>query len=185
VRIGACRCAIRVLLLEQFMRQFVGFVAAAMALAALPAAHSHDTKADGAATHHPANLDPVQKEFGRTGDPKRIARTIHIDASDSMRFEPSRISVRQGETIRFVVRNRGKITHEAVLGTMADLQEHAAMMRRFPNMQHEEPFMVHVGPNQSGEMIWQFTRAGEFYFGCLVAGHFEAGMVGRIKVTTD
>jgi len=165
------------------MRRFLGAVAAAMGLATFPAAPAHGTKANGVATHHPANLAPVRKEFGRTGDPKRIARTIRIDTGDSMRFEPSQITVRQGETIRFVVRNRGKVAHEAVLGTMADLQEHAAMMRRFPNMEHEEPFMVHVGPGQSGEMIWQFTQGGEFYFGCLVAGHFEAGMVGRIKVT--
>ena len=164
------------------MRRFVGAFAA-MALAALPAAHGHGTNEDGVATRRPANLDPVEKEFGRTGDPKRIARTVRIDARDSMRFEPSRITVRQGETIRFVIRNLGKIAHEAVLGTMADLQEHAAMMRRFPNMAHEEPFLVHVGPGQSGEMIWQFTQGGEFYFGCLVAGHFDAGMVGRIKVT--
>lgn len=166
------------------MRRFSGVFVAAIGLAALPAAHGHGAPADGAPKHRPANLDPVEKSFGRTGDPERVARTIRIDASDSMRFEPSRISVRQGETIRFVVRNRGKAAHEAVLGTMADLQEHAAMMRRFPNMEHEEPFMVHVGPGQSGEMIWQFTQGGEFYFGCLVAGHFEAGMAGRIKVTS-
>jgi uncharacterized cupredoxin-like copper-binding protein len=42
--------------------------------------------------------------------------------------------------------------------------------------------MVHLAPGQSGEVIWQFTEPGEFHFGCLVPGHFEAGMKGRIRV---
>ena len=95
------------------MRRFLGAVAAAMSLAALPAAHAHGTKANGVATHRPANLDPVRKEFGRTGDPKRIARTIRIDTGDSMRFEPSQITVRQGETIRFAVENAGNAVENA------------------------------------------------------------------------
>jgi uncharacterized cupredoxin-like copper-binding protein len=129
-----------------------------------------------------ARLDMVEKSFGRTGDPRHVTRTIHINGDDSMRFTPSQITVKQGETIRFVVQNSGKTMHEAVLGTMADLKEHAELMRKFPGMEHEEPYMVHVAPGQSGEMIWQFTQAGEFFFGCLVAGHFEAGMLGRIQV---
>jgi len=55
-------------------------------------------------------------------------------------------------------------------------------MKRFPGMQHDEPHMVHVAPGKTGEMGWQFTRKGEFYYGCLVAGHWEAGMMGRVKV---
>lgn len=162
--------------------RFLTAAAAAIGIAVSSVAHAHGTETQGAAKHRPANLEKVEKSFGRTGDPKEVKRTIRIDGDDSMRFTPSQITVRQGETIRFVVRNSGKTLHEAVLGTMADLKEHAELMRRFPGMEHEEPYMVHVEPGQTGEMIWQFTRAGEFYFGCLVAGHFEAGMVGRIKV---
>jgi uncharacterized cupredoxin-like copper-binding protein len=81
-----------------------------------------------------------------------------------------------------VFSNGGKLNHESVLGTMADLKEHAELMKKFPTMEHDEPFMVHVAPGQSGEMIWQFTQRGEFYFGCLMPGHFEAGMVGSIVV---
>ena len=128
------------------------------------------------------NLTFVETAFGQTGDPKKVARTIRVEAVDTMRYVPSRIVVRQGETVRLVFKNSGKLNHEAVLGTMDDLKAHAEMMQQHPGMKHDEPFMVHVAPGASREMIWQFTQAGEFHFGCLEPGHFEAGMVGSIVV---
>lgn len=120
--------------------------------------------------------------FGRTGDPGKATRTIEIDMSDKMRFTPSELTIRRGETVRFVVKNSGRLTHELVLGSMQELKEHAEMMKKHPGMEHEEPYMVHVAPGKSGRITWQFTREGEFHFGCLEPGHFEAGMVGRINV---
>ena len=69
-----------------------------------------------------------------------------------------------------------------VIGTRAELESHAALMLKFPNMEHEEPYMAHVAKGRTGQMVWTFNRAGEFEFACLVAGHFQAGMVGRITV---
>ena len=141
--------------------------------------------AHGDAAHQPkpsATAAPAETSFGRTGDPKRVTRTVSIDMSDRMRFNPSELTVRQGETVRFVVRNSGKVMHEMVFGTRTDLAEHAELMKKYPNMEHEEDYMVHVAPGKTGEIVWQFTRAGEFHFGCLVPGHFEAGMVGRVRV---
>jgi uncharacterized cupredoxin-like copper-binding protein len=138
--------------------------------------------ADANQGHRGPNLDFVATSFGQTGDPKRVTRTIRVTGDDSMRFSPSRITVRQGETIRLVFTNTGALKHESVLGTLADLKQHAELMKKFPQMEHDEPFMVHAGPGESGEMIWQFTRSGEFHFGCLMPGHFEAGMRGTIVV---
>jgi uncharacterized cupredoxin-like copper-binding protein len=73
--------------------------------------------------------------------------------------------------------------HEMVIGTMKELKEHAEQMKKFPNMEHDEPYMAHVAPGKSEEIIWQFTKAGEFDFACLIAGHFDAGMMGKINVT--
>jgi uncharacterized cupredoxin-like copper-binding protein len=101
---------------------------------------------------------------------------------DDMRFTPNRIKVKEGETVKFVVKNNGQIMHEVVLGTMKELQEHAAMMRKFPTMEHEAPYMAHVKPGASQEIVWTFNRPGEFDFACLIVGHFEAGMVGKIEV---
>ena len=72
-----------------------------------------------------------------------------------------------------------------VIGTKTDLQEHAALMLKFPNMEHEEPYMAHVAPGKTGEIIWKFNKAGDFDFACLVAGHYQAGMVGKIKVVAS
>ncbi len=102
--------------------------------------------------------------------------------SDAMRFTPAAIDVKRGETIRFEVANSGKVMHEMVLGTLQDLKEHAEMMRKHPGMEHDEPYMAHVAPGKTAAIVWQFTKPGEFHYGCLVPGHFEAGMVGKITV---
>jgi uncharacterized cupredoxin-like copper-binding protein len=139
--------------------------------------------AHGAQVHSVApNLEMVEKAFGRTGDPRNVTRTIRIGAHDTMRYSPSQITVRQGETIRFIVANRGKVPHEIVLGTIDELKEHAEWMKKHPTMEHDAPYMVHLRPGGSGEMVWQFTEPGEFHFACLIPGHFEAGMKGSIRV---
>jgi uncharacterized cupredoxin-like copper-binding protein len=102
--------------------------------------------------------------------------------TDDMRFAPDRIEVREGETVRFVHRNDGKVMHEFVIGTRDELDEHAALMKKFPGMEHDEPYMAHVAPGRRGEVVWRFNRAGEFRFACLIPGHYEAGMMGWIKV---
>ena len=128
-------------------------------------------------------MQAEETPFGRAANPRRAARSVRVEMSDAMRFEPAAIRVMRGEVIRFVPANRGKVMHEMVIGTLADLKQHAELMRKYPHMQHEEAYMAHVAPGESGEIGWQFTRAGEFYFACLIPGHFEAGMIGRITVT--
>lgn len=120
--------------------------------------------------------------FGRAGDAKKATRTVRIDMSDKMRFEPASLTIKQGETVKFVVRNGGKVMHEMVIGTLKELRLHADAMKKHPNMEHDDPFGTHVAPGKTGSLVWQFTKPGEFHFGCLVPGHFEAGMVGQITV---
>ena len=105
--------------------------------------------------------------------------------SDDMRFSPDRIEVKQGETIRFVIRNLGEVMHEMVIGTRQELESHAELMKKHPNMVHDEPYMAHVGPRSTGEIIWNFDQAGNFEFACLIAGHFSAGMQGQIIVASN
>ncbi len=131
----------------------------------------------------PATQTGEEKSYGQPGDTKKVTRTITLEMSDKMRFTPSEISVKQGETVKFIVKNTGAILHEMVLGTMAELQEHHELMKKFPNMEHAEPNQTHVAAGKTGEMVWQFTKAGVFYFACLIPGHFEAGMTGTVKVT--
>ena len=129
------------------------------------------------------SADPVDRTpFGYAGDPARVTRTVSIAMDDKMRFYPSSISVRTGETIRFVVMNRGELMHEMVLGTDDELRRHAELMRKFPEMEHEEAHMVHVKAGAKGDMVWTFDKAGQFAFACLIPGHFEAGMLGTVVV---
>ena len=142
--------------------------------------------AHGDEDHGKKSAAPVkkeQKDWGIAGDAKAAKRTIEVSMTDNMRFSPERIEVKQGETVRFVVKNSGKVMHEMVLGTKKELDEHAAMMAKHPGMEHDEPYMTHVGPGKNGEIIWTFNRPGDFEFACLIAGHYQAGMVGKIKVT--
>lgn len=138
----------------------------------------HEEKPDFVA----ANLDMVENEFGQTGDPKKVSRTINVAMSDEMKFEPAMIHVKVGETIRFLAKNPGEIGHEMVIGRAADLLEHAAMMVKFPNMEHSEPYMAHTAEGQTAEMIWTFSKPGTFEYGCLIPGHYDAGMKGVIQV---
>jgi len=122
-------------------------------------------------------------DIGKPGDPKKVTRTIEITSGDDMRYRPAEISVKRGETVRFVVKNTGKIDHELVLGTMKELKEHAEVMRKHPGMEHDEPNQAMVRPGETRVIVWQFTRTGTVDFACTIPGHLEAGMTGRIKVS--
>ena len=183
----------------------VAAVASLCVLSFLPAsASAHGASHKKKAAAKPDQVNAEENAFGRAGDPKQAGRAIRIGMDDTMHFvvmasaQPDRTSdvrtgggahfppgdivVKRGETIRFVVRNDGKAMHEMVIGTMKDLKEHAEMMRKFPNMEHDEPYMAHVAPGKEGEMVWQFTHPGEFYYACLMPGHMEAGMIAKITV---
>ena len=126
-----------------------------------------------------------QKSWGIAGDAKSVSRSIAVSMSDTMRFTPDSIDVKQGETIKFTAKNQGKILHEFVIGAKKELEEHAALMVKFPTMEHSEPYMMHVSPGKTGQIIWTFNKPGNFDFACLIAGHYQAGMVGKITVAAS
>ena len=160
------------------MRHLLGLLCCALSFAS----QAHQDPPHATATTTTTQPNVVETPFGRSGDAAQVTRTLHITMRDTLRFEPNAITVRQGETVRLVAHNEGQGLHELVLGRAEELQAHAALMRKFPNMEHDEPFMAHVAPGQQGDIVWQFTAPGTYQFACLVAGHFEAGMVGRITV---
>ena len=133
-----------------------------------------------AAGSHAGDHDP--SAIGEPGKANRVTRTVKIDMSDAMRYTPASIDAKQGETIRFVVTNSGKVKHELVLGTEKELKAHYEVMKKFPEMEHDDPNMLSVAPGKAGEVIWQFTRAGKIDFACLQPGHYDAGMKGAVAV---
>jgi uncharacterized cupredoxin-like copper-binding protein len=159
--------------LNTFILSF-GLLSLPLAQAHAPAAHQN---------HQAKSAAPAeQKDWGIAGDPKKTTRTIEIRMTDDMRFAPKVIQVKLGETVRLVAVNAGKVLHEIVIGTPQELKAHAEMMKKHPGMEHEEPYMAHVDPGQKGTIVWTFNRAGSFEFACLIPGHLEAGMIGRITV---
>lgn len=184
-------------------RPLLAAVVAASMMSLVPAAFGHGDSGHG----KPKAVDYSKAEetpFGRAGNPKKVDRTVRVEMEDTMHFfavasaQAQRITdvrmgdaphgmsgnivVKKGETVRFLVRNDGKIMHEMVIGSMEDLKKHAELMRRFPGMEHDEPYMAHVAPGKEGEIVWQFTQVGEFHYACLIPGHMEAGMIAKITV---
>ena len=146
---------------------------------ALPRAFAHGEQ-------HGKAAGPVvkeQKPWGIAGEPGQARRTVDIRMTDDMKMTPNHIDVRVGETLRIRAINAGKVLHEIVIGTTEELKVPAEMMKKFPDMEHDEPYMAHVAAGQQGEIVWTFNRPGNFEFACLIAGHFEAGMRGTIRVT--
>jgi uncharacterized cupredoxin-like copper-binding protein len=163
------------------MTRRIGLTLTVIVLVGLPLTSlAHGTEEHAKSPNAPISTE--QHAFGMEGNPKMANRTISISMDDSMHYSQSEIRVKQGETVTFVISNKGKLLHELVIGTGEELQKHAELMRKNPTMEHEEPYMAHVKPGSTEKMTWKFSKAGTFLYGCLVAGHFEAGMKGRIVV---
>ena len=122
---------------------------------------------------------------GEPGDPKKPSRTVNVvmrEADGKMMFVPDRIEVRKGEQIKFVLRNSGDLDHEFLIATTGENLKHAEEMKKNPDMEHDDPNGKRLSPKKSAELVWRFTKAGEFEYGCLIPGHREAGMTGTITV---
>jgi uncharacterized cupredoxin-like copper-binding protein len=123
------------------------------------------------------------------GDEKSAIRSANTSLSDTMRFTPDTLQFKRNSTVKLIYKNEGKILHEFVIGTKKELPAYAALMVKFPAMAHDESYMVHVPPGESGksgksgQISWTFNRTGNFELTCLIAGHYQAGMVGKITVT--
>ena len=123
--------------------------------------------------------------IGAPGKSAQVTLTFNVDMTDNMRYTPAEIAVKQGETIRIVVKNSGQLKHELALGTPQDLKKHYDMMLKMPGMEHADANMVSVAPGKTGEVIWHFTQSGKVDFACMQPGHYEAGMKGLVKVAGD
>lgn len=153
-------------------RSLIGAALSAVAAAVSPVipGHSHD------AAHFSA---------GEPGDPKKPARVVLVNMREGdgkMMFVPDRVEIKRGEQIRFMLSNSGQLDHEFVLATTEENLKHAEEMKKNPDMEHDDPNARRVKPKKRDEIVWRFSKAGQFEFGCLIPGHREAGMTGIIVV---
>jgi uncharacterized cupredoxin-like copper-binding protein len=122
---------------------------------------------------------------GEPGNPKKPAQTMLVimrEGDGKMMFIPDRVEVRKGDQVRFILRNNGLLDHEFVLATAEENLKHAEEMKKNPEMEHDDPNAKRVAPRKTSEIVWRFTKAGQFEFGCLIPGHREAGMTGTVIV---
>ncbi len=148
--------------------------------------------------------DAHSSPAGEPGKASEATRTVTVEMTDN-RYTPETLSVKQGETIRFVVENKGQLVHEFNIGTpamhtahqkeMMMMAEHGALeadrinhdrmkmdMGGGRTMEHNDPNSVLLEPGKKAEVVWKFTEAGKFEFACNVPGHYDAGMVGTLDV---
>ncbi|MGB3274300.1 MAG: cupredoxin family protein [Xanthobacteraceae bacterium] len=137
----------------------------------------------------PATADPGHAHAtfsaGEPGNPKQPGRIVQItmrEGDGKMLFVPDRLEIRRGEQVRFVLSNNGELEHEFVLATTDENIKHALEMQKNPDMEHDDPNAKRVMPKKKSEIVWRFTKAGTFEYGCLIPGHRESGMIGTIVV---
>jgi uncharacterized cupredoxin-like copper-binding protein len=144
------------------------------------AAHEAHDADEGHAAHGAKSFSA-----GEPGVAHEASRTVEIVMSDdngAMTFSPSRIEVKRGEQVRFVLKNAGVLEHEFLIDTVANNSAHKAEMADHPDMEHEEPNGRHLKPGATAELIWRFTKPGSFEIACLIPGHYESGMKGSVLV---
>ena len=116
----------------------------------------------------------------KTGD---ATKTITVDLLDTMKFNFSYLDdIKKGDIVKFVVMNKGKITHEFGIGSIEEQTAHRKMMQSMPGMKHEDGATVSVEPGKSKEIVWQFMGDSTVQFACNVPGHFEAGMHAVVEL---
>ena len=122
---------------------------------------------------------------GQPGDPRKPFRVVEVSMSEgsgTMSYSPSTLNVKKGEQIKFIVTNNGALTHEFILADTRANLKHAALMQKYPDMEHDDPNGKTLQPNGKVEILWRFNKSGTFEFACLIPGHREAGMLGHVTV---
>ena len=126
---------------------------------------------------------------GKPGAAAKVTRTVEIVATDNA-FSLKALQVRDGETVRFVIRNDGFETHEFLIGTVHEHAEHLEMMKAMIEQQkktgHATPMDHHdngitVLPGEPAPLVWPFARAANLQFACDIPGHYKDGMHGAIS----
>lgn len=166
------------------LKKMMMLLSLAVASSLSVAAEAQSEHAHGAGHAHGSDDVAEYAAIGQPGTTSQVKRTLTIEMNDAMRFSPAVIQVKQNETVRFVVKNTGLLKHEMVLGTQVELKEHYALMKKNPEMEHADPNMITLPPGQKGEIIWTFSKAGMVEFACLQPGHYDAGMKGRVTVSS-
>ena len=100
----------------------------------------------------------------------------------SMIYLPAEVDVKLGEQIKFIIHNAGALKHEFHLASVQQNASHRIEMQKNPEMEHDDPNAQTIEPGKDAVILWRFSKPGEFEFACLIPGHYEAGMHGKVIV---
>ncbi|NDW44544.1 plastocyanin/azurin family copper-binding protein [Ruegeria sp. PrR005] len=161
----------------------VTVIGASVAIAG-PSGHGEENKDNGTQGHGSGGHAGMM-ETGMPGQASQVNRTIEVTMSETddgeMIYTPKDFDIKKGETIRFSVTNKGELEHEFILDTM----ERNAMHKEAMSQQmesHKSPNAITLEPGEKGEIIWTFGNSGTFEVACLIPGHYESGMFGKVAV---
>ena len=117
----------------------------------------------GAATFAAAAHEGEHFSAGEPGNPKKPSRVVEVtmrDGDGKMEFIPDRVDAKKGEQVRFIIRNQGVLKHEFTLASVADNNKHAELMKKYPDMEHDDPNAKSVDPGKTAEILWRFSKGG-------------------------
>ena len=145
------------------------------------------------------------ENIGSPGEKSKATRIVRINMFDNY-FQPHILRFMEGETVRFLIKNSGEFVHEFNIGTknmhkshepeMLMMMEHGViepgkinwdaakiMQEKMGHGMHNEPNSVLLEPGKIGELVWKFPKHANLEFACNVPGHYDSGMVGKIKLS--
>ena len=172
-------------------------IAATLAACLVAAGLSPAVRADEGHGHHPS--------FGAPGKAADARRTVTVVMRDNS-YSVENITVKAGETVKFVLRNEGSLLHEFNIGTPSAHAGHQKEMMQMMemgmltptgidaermkmdhpgmpqgSMKHDDPNSVLVEPGKTRELVWKFAKPMKLEFACNVPGHYQSGMVGEFR----
>ncbi|MEH6405248.1 MAG: cupredoxin domain-containing protein [Sneathiella sp.] len=174
-----------------------------LALAALLVVGISPAFASGSHEIKNSNVHAATMPIGTAGKADDVSRTIQISMKDNF-FSPENIQIKEGETIRFIIKNEGELVHEFSIGTaamhaahqqeMSAMVEHGALeldkinqvmmkmdMGDGNTMEHKDPNSALIEPSKTAEIIWKFSKNSKLEIACNVPGHYQSGMIGRVQ----
>ncbi|WP_109792165.1 cupredoxin domain-containing protein [Minwuia thermotolerans] len=161
--------------------------------------HGHKQEKAEGGHGHGEHGKGERRSIGHAGDPANADRTVEITMLDNS-FEPEKLTIEEGQTVRFVVTNKGELVHEFNIATAAMHSSHQAEMMEMMQkgvlgadrihhdkmgehgMRHDHANSILLEPGESGEVVWTFDTDAELEFACNVPGHYESGMKGPIRL---
>ncbi len=165
-------------------------VAAEVAVAGGSSSHEHGQDRPHG-KHNPMETDHEEghqhnSEASAVGRPAAMmsaTKIIKVTTLDIMRYKFSPLpDINAGDIVKFVITNKGKVPHEFSVGDENEQTSHREMMRKMPNMTHQDGNTVTINPEMTKVLTWQFNGDSEVVFACNVPGHFEAGMLYKMKI---